>query len=53
MERLLSNEDKLKDFYLALEDRFRGSKQEIKKRLSLYLPLVEMIENYLKLQRLS
>ena len=32
MERLLGNEDKLKDFYLALEDRFRGSKQEIKKK---------------------
>lgn len=46
MERLLSNEDKLKDFYLALEDRFRGSKQEIKKRLSLYLPIVDLIENY-------
>ena len=46
MERLLGNEDKLKHFYLALEDRFRGSKKEIKKRLRLYLPIAEMIENY-------
>lgn len=28
-------------FYLALEDRFRGSPSEIKERLKIYLPLVE------------
>ncbi len=32
------------DFYMLFEDKFRGSKEEIKKRLSVYLPCV----NYLK-----
>ncbi len=31
----------LKDFYLAFEDRFRGSSQDIEQRLSVYLPFIE------------
>ncbi|WP_062167587.1 class I SAM-dependent methyltransferase [Burkholderia sp. PAMC 26561] len=33
------------DFYRALEDRFRGSRELIKSRQSVYLPLVEALAN--------
>ena len=33
------------DFYRALEDRFRGSRELIKSRQSVYLPLVEALSN--------
>jgi 2-polyprenyl-3-methyl-5-hydroxy-6-metoxy-1,4-benzoquinol methylase len=33
------------DFYRALEDRFRGSRELIKSRQSVYLPLVEELAN--------
>lgn len=33
------------DFYRALEDRFRGSRELIKSRQSVYLPLVEALVN--------
>src|SRR5471032_543353 len=33
------------DFYRALEDRFRGSRELIKTRQSVYLPLVEALAN--------
>ena len=31
------------DFYRALEDRFRGSRETIKARQSVYLPVVEAL----------
>ena len=33
-------QDKLDAFYLAFENRYRGSREEIKRRLSVYLPYV-------------
>lgn len=33
----------LKDFYLAFEDRFRGSSEDIAQRLSVYLPYLSQI----------
>ncbi|MCF7363439.1 class I SAM-dependent methyltransferase [Vibrio diazotrophicus] len=34
------------DFYRAFEDRFRGSRDEIKKRLECYKPYLKFIKNY-------
>ena len=33
-------------FYVALEDEFRGSREEIRNRLKVYLPLVEAVGNH-------
>jgi SAM-dependent methyltransferase len=41
--QVMASEDAhaLDAFYAALEDRFRGSTEEIKRRLSIYLPLIK------------
>lgn len=45
MESLLnSNDQKLKDFYLALEDKFRGTRVDVKKKLSIYLPVAKIVK---------
>lgn len=36
-----NGKDALDAFYLALEDRFRGTREEIKERLRIYLPWLE------------
>ena len=33
-------------FYKAFEDRFRGSKQEIRQRLEVYLPFLEALRPF-------
>ena len=33
-------------FYKAFEDRFRGSKQEVRKRLEVYLPFLEALRPF-------
>ena len=46
-EKLHIDEYHLLDaFYVALEDEFRGSREEIRNRLKVYLPLVEAVGNH-------
>ena len=33
-------------FYKALEDRFRGSKQEVRQRLEIYSPFLEALRPF-------
>ncbi len=37
------NDRFLDDFYISFEDRFRGSREDIKERQSYYLPIVESV----------
>jgi SAM-dependent methyltransferase len=42
IERMVSEEDHLLDaFYVSFEDRFRGTREDIKQRVSVYLPIVK------------
>src|SRR4051812_41040963 len=36
------------DIYRPFEDRFRGSREDIKQRLKVYLPLLETVAPYLR-----
>lgn len=41
LQNMLSEEDHLLDaFYVGFEDRFRGTREDIKKRLEVYLPII-------------
>jgi len=42
IERMVSEEEHLMDsFYISFEDRFRGTREDIKNRLAIYIPLVK------------
>jgi 2-polyprenyl-3-methyl-5-hydroxy-6-metoxy-1,4-benzoquinol methylase len=44
LERMISEEEHLLDaVYVAFEDQFRGTREDIKQRLRVYLPLVENV----------
>ena len=39
----------MQEFYKALEDRFRGSKESVKKKLSVYIPIIEKLDKNKKI----